>query len=339
MPSIIHAPSRSLPSLLVSRRGRSGGPGPAHPSSRLRCAGARALLILAAASLAAPSLAQAPAPAAPTVPPTLDRVRQTSVITLAYRESSAPFSYLVDGKPVGYALELCQRIASVVQRRLGLRALDIRYVPVTAATRIDAIRNGQADLECGSTTNNAERRKVVDFTVPHYIAGVRLLVRTGENIRGIDGLRGKRVALTTGTTTIKIIQTESEARALAIQTIEARDHAESFGLVEAGKADAFAMDDILLYSLRAGSKSPSSYEVVGELLSIEPYGIMLRRNDPEFKKLVDGEMARMALDGDALKLYVKWFQQAIPPRNVVLGVPQGRLLRDAWQYPTDHVGD
>jgi glutamate/aspartate transport system substrate-binding protein len=298
------------------------------------------LVRVATASIAILAMLLAASAQAQSAPgPTLDHIRQTGSITLAYRESSAPFSYLVDGKPVGYALDLCRSVANAVQRKLGMRTLDIKYVPVTAANRIDAIRTGQADLECGSTTNNAERRKVVDFTVPHYIAGVRLLVRTGQGIRSIDGLRGKSVAVTTGTTTIKIIATESESRALGITTVEARDHAESFSLVEAGKVDAFAMDDILLYSLRAASKNPAGYEVVGDLLSIEPYGIMLRKGDADFKKVVDNEMARMALDGDALKLYVRWFQQAIPPRNVVLGVPQNRLLRDAWQYPTDRVGD
>ncbi|CAN5189503.1 transporter substrate-binding domain-containing protein [soil metagenome] len=304
-----------------------------------RSSAARLAAALIVSTIVASVSAQTPAPAPATPGPTLDKIRQTGVITLAYRESSAPFSYLVDGKPVGYALELCQRVAQSVQRKLGLRTLDIHYIPVTGATRIDAIRYGQADLECGSTTNNAERRKIVDFTVPHYIAGVKLLVRAGEGIRGLDGLKGKQVAVTTGTTTIKIVATESESRALGITTVEARDHAESFGLVEAHKADAFAMDDILLYSLRAASKNPAGYEVVGDLLSIEPYGIMLRRGDPDFKKLVDAEMARMALDGDMLKLYVRWFQQSIPPRNVVLGVPQSRLLRDAWLYPTDRVGD
>lgn len=271
---------------------------------------------------------------------TLDKVRANGYITIAYRESSIPFSYLdANQRPIGYAIDLCSRIVDAVKVQLRMPKLETRYVPVTAQTRIGAITEGTADLECGSTTNNVERRKQVAFTIPHYISGSRILVRSDSNIKGIDDLKGRTVVTTVGTTTVKLLAAADQARALHYKLIEGKDHAESFAMVEEGKADAFVMDDVLLYSLRATSKNPKATAIVGDFLSVEPYAIMLKRDDPEFKKLVDSTMARLILDYDANRLYTRWFQGPIPPSGVNLDLPMNALLRDSFKFPSDAVGD
>lgn len=271
---------------------------------------------------------------------TLERIRQTNVITLAYRESSIPFSYLDSGnKPIGYALELCLRVVDVIKAQLKLPHLEVKYIPVTGATRIPAIVDGKADLECGSTTNNVERRKLVAFTIPHYIAGARILVRTDSGIKGIDDLRNRTVVTTKGTTTVNILHAKDSERVLGLKLIEAKDHDESFAMVEQGKADAFVMDDILLYSLRATAKDPSKTAIVGEFLSVEPLAIMMRKDDPEFKKIVDTTIGRIITDFEINKIYAKWFLAPIPPKGINLDVPMNHLLRDSFKFPSDQVGD
>ncbi|HEU4621567.1 MAG TPA: amino acid ABC transporter substrate-binding protein [Burkholderiaceae bacterium] len=271
--------------------------------------------------------------------PTLDHIRKTGTIVLAHREASVPFSYVVDGRPIGYALDLCKQIAQAVQRRLGMPKIDIQYQLVTPANRFEMLRSGKADLECGSTTNTAERRKLVAFTVPHFVTTARLLVRSSLTVRRLEDLRGRPIVSTKGTTTLKLLAQENEARVLRLHILEAADHAEGFRMVATGEADAFVMDDVLLYGLRAGASDPSKFEIVGEPMSIEPYAIALRRDDPEFKKIVDAEMARLILAGEGTALYRKWFLQPIPPRGAVLNIPIGRLLRDAWRYPSDQVAN
>lgn len=261
-------------------------------------------------------------------------------MTIAYRESSVPFSYLdADKKPIGYAVELCLRIADAVKRELKLPALKLEWIPVTSQNRIPAIVEGKADVECGSTTNNADRRKQVAFTVPHYVAGAKLLVRSNAGIKTVDDLRGKTVVTTKGSTTVKIVQGLNTNRVLNLRLVEAKDHAESFTFVEQGKADAFIMDDVLLYSLRAGAKNPADFAVVGDFLSIEPLAIMLRKDDPKFKALVDATISRIVVDFEIQKIYRKWFQMPIPPKGVNLNIPINYLLRDSFKFPTDQVGD
>lgn len=289
---------------------------------------------------AAPAAPAAAAPAAAFTEPTLQRIRETGVIRIAHRESSIPFSYL-DGnkKPVGYAMDLCLLVADALRRDLKLPRLQVETVPVSSANRIPAIVSGQADLECGSTTNNLERRKQVDFTHPHYFAGARLLVPAGSSIKRLADLRGKRIVTTKGTTTATALKAQAEKGLIAASIIEAKDHDESFATLERGDADAFAMDDVLLYSQRASSKEPRKWEVVGEFISVEPLAIMLRKGDPEFKKYVDGVIAHAMLDGVVRKAYGKWFLAAIPPKNVNLAIPMSPLLREQMLYPTDKVGD
>lgn len=285
-------------------------------------------------------LALAACGTAQAVAPTLQKVKESGSLTIAYRESSVPFSYLdADGKPIGYAIDLCLKVAEAVKRELKLPGLRLDWIPVTPANRIAAIVEGKADLECGSTTNNAERRRQVAFTIPHYVAGAKLLVRSDAKVRTIDDLRDKTIVTTKGTTTVKILEAMNTNRVLHLKLVEAKDHAESFAFIEQGKADAFAMDDVLLYSLRAGSRTPDRFAVVGDFMSIEPLAIMLRKDDPGFKKLVDGTIARVVTDFEIQKLYRKWFQSPIPPKGINLNIPMNYLLRDSFKYPSDKVAD
>lgn len=271
---------------------------------------------------------------------TLAKIRETRTIVIAHREASVPFSYLDDNKrPVGYAVDLCLKVAEAVKRELKLPQLNVTYLAVTSSNRIPAIAEGKADLECGSTTNNAERRKQVAFTIPHFVAAVRMVVRSDSGIKNWSDLRGKRVVTTKGTTTIKLLNERDKVRSLDLKLVEGRDHAESFAMIEKAQAEAFPMDDVLLYGLRANAPRPADFEIVGDTLSAEPYAIMLRKDDPAFKAVVDREMGRIINDGEIYKLYDKWFRGPIPPKQVNMNMPMGHLLRDMLRFPTDKVGD
>ncbi|MCT7318471.1 amino acid ABC transporter substrate-binding protein [Ralstonia sp. CHL-2022] len=272
--------------------------------------------------------------------PVLDRIRDTGTIRLAYRESSVPFSfYDTDKKPVGYAMDLCLRVVDKLRIDLKRPDLKVQYVMVTPSSRIPTIAEGKADLECGSTTNTRERREKVAFTIPHYIAGSRMIVKTSSGILKWDDLRGKTAVSTKGTTNITELRKVNDARVLGMKILEAKDHAEAFAMVESGKADAFAMDDVLLYGFRANARNPGEYAVVGDMLTVEPYAIMLSKDDAEFKHLVDRAMTNIILDYDAEKLYRKWFLQPIPPNGVRLDIPMNFLLRDSFKYPSDKTAD
>ncbi|MDT8991081.1 amino acid ABC transporter substrate-binding protein [Curvibacter sp. APW13] len=271
--------------------------------------------------------------------PVLDRIRANGEITLAHRESSVPFSYVDKEslKPVGYALDICRRLAEAVSRQLALPKLNTRYLLVTPANRMAVIEEGQADLECGSTTNNAERREKVAFTIPHYITGARFLVQADMPATQISDFRGKRVVSTKGTTPLKAIIRANTDHLLGMQILEAPDHAKAVEMVERGEADAFVMDDVLLYGLASARPDPSKLKVVGKFLTIEPLAIVLNKNDPEFKRIVDNEMKRLIVSREAHALYERWFMQPIPPHSKPLNLPMNFLLRDFWKYPTDQV--
>lgn len=271
--------------------------------------------------------------------PVLRRIRQTGAIRIAHRESSVPFSLLADGKPMGYAVDLCLRVADAVRGALKLPSLRVDWVQVTPASRIPAIVEGKADLECGSTTNNRERREQVAFTIPHYIAGSRMLVKASSGITKWQDLRGKTVVSTTGTTPLATLRKMDESGAMQLRLVEAKDHAQAFAMVEAGKADAFVMDDVLLYGLRANAAKPAEYRITGDLLTIEPYAIMLSRQDAAFKQLVDKTLVASIYDQDTQKLYRKWFQGPIPPHGTRLDIPMSYLLRDSFKFPSDKVAD
>ncbi|HEY0858259.1 MAG TPA: amino acid ABC transporter substrate-binding protein [Albitalea sp.] len=270
--------------------------------------------------------------------PVLDRIGQSGKIVIAHRESSVPFSYvLADKKPVGYAIELCLKLAEAVRKKLELKTLVPEYLQVTPANRIAVIAEGRADLECGSTTNNAERRQKVAFTVPHYIAGARYMVRGDSQVEDLAHFEGRKLVSTKGTTPLKAIEQANRERLLGITLLEAPDHAKAVEMVEQGEADGFAMDDVLLYGLIAGRADPSKLKVIGKFLTIEPLAIMLPKDDPEFKKIADDEMRRLIHSREAHAIYDKWFLKPIPPQNSALNLPMNYLLKDFWKYPTDQV--
>ncbi|MGS0741269.1 amino acid ABC transporter substrate-binding protein [Glaciimonas sp. GG7] len=271
----------------------------------------------------------------------LSKIRDTKTITIAYRDASLPFSFLDRNmQPVGYSIDLCLKIAEGIKQQLKLPQLTIAYVPVTSSTRIPTIEAGKADLECGSTTNTAERRKHVAFTIAHFIAGVRMIVRADSGIQNWPDLRNKKVVSTKGTTSVQTLTDRGQVRSLNIVVLEGREHDDSFRMVEDKSVDAFVMDDVLLFGLRAGLKNPAAYDVVGDPLSTEPYAIMLPKDDPAFKTLVDHEMASIIQDGELTKLYQKWFLSPIPAKNNInLKMPMGYLFRESLRFPSDKVGN
>ncbi|MGD9773107.1 amino acid ABC transporter substrate-binding protein [Diaphorobacter sp.] len=267
----------------------------------------------------------------------LERVRSGGALVIAHRESSVPFSYVDGGKPVGYAVDLCLRLADLVREKTGAKDMPVKWLQVTSADRLEAIKSGKADLECGSTTNNAERRKDVAFTVPHFITGARLLVAATSAVTGLEDMQGKRLVSTKGSTPLKAAERARRERYTQIQILEAPDHEAAVIMVEKGQADAFLMDDVLLYALASKRPDPQAFKVVGRFVTTEPLAIMLPKDDPEFKALVDQEMRRLVLSGEIHAIYDKWFMRPIPPNNRALNLPESYLLRDFWKYPTDRV--
>ncbi|MBK4734696.1 transporter substrate-binding domain-containing protein [Noviherbaspirillum pedocola] len=267
---------------------------------------------------------------------TLKKVKDTGTITLGVRDSSIPFSYLDDKQSYqGYSIDLCMKIVSAVQKQLGLTSLNVKMNPVTSATRIPLMANGTVDLECGSTTNNLERQRQVAFAPTTFVTANRLLAKKSSHIASLNDMKGKVLVSTAGTSNLKQVVALNSERNLGMNVIPAKDHAEAFLMVETGRATAFAMDDILLASLAASSKEPNEYEITKEALSVEPYGIMLRREDPQFKKVVDSAIEGVFKSGEINKIYAKWFQSPIPPKGVNLNVPMSDQLKAVIAHPTD----
>ena len=269
---------------------------------------------------------------------TIEKIRASNTIVLAHREASIPFAYYDDNKkPIGYAIDLCMNVVNAIKRELKLPTLKVEWIPVTGSTRIPTIVEGKADLECGSTTNNMERRKLVGFTIPHFISASRFVVRSASPFKTIDDLQGKNVVSTKGTTNLKTLVAQNEVRVLHMNIIEAKDHAEAFAMVATGKADAFAMDDVLLYGLRANAASPRDFKVIGDAMTVEPYSIMLRKDDLAFKKIVDREVSRTITSLEINALCKKWFESPIPPKGINLELKIPFLLRDSFQFPSDSL--
>ena len=267
---------------------------------------------------------------------TLSKISSSGKMTFAYRESSVPFSYLEDPeKPIGFAVDISNAIADAVRKQTGKSNLTVGWQAVTSANRIPLLQNGTIDLECGSTTNNSARGKDVDFAINHFYTGTRLLVKKSSGIKNYADLKGKTVAITTGTTNMQVVRRYNEEKGLGINIVSTKDHADAALLVEADRAAAFAMDDILLFGLKANAKDPASLEVVGDSLQVEPYACMIRKNDPKFKALVDGVITGMMKSGEFEKLYNKWFMQPIPPRNQSIGLPMSKELQDNIKAPSD----
>ncbi|KRR19539.1 ABC transporter [Bradyrhizobium lablabi] len=286
--------------------------------------------LLAGALCATPAMAQE-------LTGTLKNVKETGAITLGFRDSSIPFSYLDDNqKPVGYAMDICYKIVDAVKKELKLDKLEVKLNPVTSSTRIPLLANGTIDLECGSTTNNAERQKQISYTNTHFLTASRYVTKKASKINAIDDLKGKSVVSTAGTTNIKQLTEANAARGLNINIIPAKDHAEAFLMVETDRAVAFVMDDILLASLVAGSKAPDDYTISKDAFSKpEPYGIMLRKDDPAFKKVVDAATSALYTGGEAQKIYDKWFTQKIPPKGLNLNTPISAELKNEFAKPSD----
>jgi len=267
---------------------------------------------------------------------TLAKIKAAGSATMGVRESSGALSYtLGDGKYAGYHIEICQRVLADVQKKLGLAKLDVKYQPVTSQNRIPLVQNGTVDIECGSTTNNATRQKDVSFAVTTYVEEVRIAVKANSGITSIAQLNGKSVATTTGTTSVQLLRKHERGAGVDFKEVFGKDHADSFLLLETGRADAFVMDGQILAGNIAKSKAPADYKIVGEVLSVEPIAIMVPKDDPAYKKAVDESIVAMMKSGEIAKMYDKWFVQPIPPSNTRVGLPASDATKAAWANPND----
>lgn len=266
----------------------------------------------------------------------LKKIKDSGQITLGYRESSIPFSYLDDkAEPVGYSMELCLRIVDAVKAELGLPALKVARQGVTSQNRIPLVANGTVDLECGSTVNNPERQQQVGFSLTSFVVSTRFIARKSSNYRTLDDLKGKTVAVTTGTNTLKRIRELNAARNLNMNIVFGKDHAESMLLLTSGRAEAFFEDDILLTGMAASSATPNDFALGTEGLSVDPYALMFAKGDAPFKKLVDNTLTGLYRSGEILKIYDRWFMKPIPPKGITLNFPAGALLKSVIAKPTD----
>jgi glutamate/aspartate transport system substrate-binding protein len=267
---------------------------------------------------------------------TLKKIKDSGSITIGHRDASLPFSYYDDKQqPIGYSMDLCARIVDAVKAELKMPKLETKYQLVTSANRIPLMANGTIDLECGSTTNNLARQKEVSFTITHFVTANRYVSKRSSKINSLQDLKGKTVVSTAGTTNIKQITEINGQQNLGMNIISANGHPEAFQMVETGRAVAFVMDDILLAGLVAQSRAPKDYVISKEALSIEPYGVMLRKDDPAFKKVVDAAMANTYKSGAIKGIYEKWFQKPVPPKKVNLNLPMSEQFKKVVAKPTD----
>ncbi len=266
---------------------------------------------------------------------TLAKIKSSGTVTMGVRESSGALSYTVgDGKFAGFHVEICERVLADIEKQVG-RKLTVKYQPVTSQNRIPLTQNGTVDIECGSTTNNATRQKDVAFAVTTYVEEVRIAVKANSGITSINQLKGKKVATTTGTTSVQHLRKHERAAGVNFDEVFGKDHADSFLLLESGRADAFVMDGSILAGNIANAKNPGDFKIVGEVLSVEPIAIMMRKDDPAFKKAVDDSIKKMMKDGTLNKLWTKWFESPIPPRNVKVGLALSESTKNAWANPND----
>jgi glutamate/aspartate transport system substrate-binding protein len=287
------------------------------------------ILALAVSAVAAGAFAQAPAQS------TLDKVKASGVVTMGVRESSGALSYtLGDGKFTGFHVEVCQRILADLEKAAG-KKLEVKYQAVTSQNRIPLLQNGTVDIECGSTTNNATRQKDVSFLNTTYVEEVRIAVKANSGINSINQLNGKNVATTTGTTSVQHLRKHERATGVDFKEVFGKDHADSFLLLETGRADAFVMDGSILAGNIANAKTPADFRIVGEVLNVEPIAIMIRKDDAGMAKIGNDAIAAMAKSGDLAKLWDKWFMQAIPPKNVKVGLPLSESTKQAWATPNN----
>lgn len=267
---------------------------------------------------------------------TLKKIKETGAITIGHRESSIPFSYLDDAqRPVGYAMDLCMKVVEAVKARLGLPALRVELQPVTSANRIPLMQNGTVDLECGSTTNSLKRQEQVAFGPTYFVVNITAAVKKDSGIQALADLNGRTIATTSGTTSVPLLKQYEKTAAIDVREIYGKDHAESFLLLASGRAEAFVMDDVLLAGQIANSPTPGAYRIIPESLRQEPYSMMLRRDDPQFKALVDEAVGAVMRSGEIERIYDKWFVNPIPPRGTNLNFPMTPAIRDAFASPND----
>ncbi len=266
---------------------------------------------------------------------TLAKVKASGTITMGVRESSGVLSYTLGGeKYVGYHIAICERAIQNIEKAIG-KKLTVKYQPVTSQNRIPLVQNGTVDLECGSTTNNATRQKDVSFANTTFVEEVRIAVKASSSIKSVTDLNGKTVATTTGTTSVQTLRKNKKAQGLEFNTLFGKDHSDSFLLLESGRADAFVMDGSLLAGLIARSKNPADFKIVGEVLSVEPIAIMMRKDDDGLRKIVNATIADMTKSGEIYELYNKWFMEPTPPTGAKVGLPMSDSLKDALKHPND----
>jgi glutamate/aspartate transport system substrate-binding protein len=266
---------------------------------------------------------------------TLKKIKDSGVITMGVRESSGALSYtLGDGKYVGFHIDVCNKIISDLEKQLG-KKLEVKHQPVTSQNRIPLVTNGTVDIECGSTTNNATRQKDVAFAPTTYVEEVRIGVKANSGIKSVADLTGKTVATTTGTTSVQTLRKHERANGVDFKELYGKDHSDSFLLLESGRADAFVMDGQIVAGLISKAKNPADFKIVGEVLSVEPIAIMIRKDDPAFKKAVDDSVKAQIKSGEIAKTYDKWFMQPIPPSGTKVGLPLSEATKAAWANPND----
>lgn len=267
---------------------------------------------------------------------TMDKIKSTGTVTMGVRESSIPMSYTTgDSRFDGYHVEVCRMILADIKDKLGLSTLRINYQPVTSQNRVPLVQNGTVDIECGTTTNNTARAKDVGFANTLYVEEVRIAVKANSGITSIAQLAGKKVATTTGTTSVQLLRKHEKANGVNFDEVFGKDHADSFLLLESGRADAFVMDGSILAGNIANSKNPKDYKIVGEVLATEPIAIMVPKNDPEFKAAVNAAIAKIVANGNMPKLWNKWFLGPIPPKNIVVGLELSPATKNAWANLND----
>ena len=290
------------------------------------------LLVIVAGFISAPTVSAQQS--------TLDKMRSSGAVTMGVRESSGALSYtLGDGKYAGFHVEICNNVLRDIQKQLNLKTLDIKYSPVTSQNRIPLLQNGTVDIECGSTTNNATRQKDVAFAVTTYVEEIRIAVKANSGITSLNQLNGKKVATTTGTTSVQLLRKHERATGVNFEEVFGKDHADSFLLLESGRADAFVMDGSILAGNIANAKNPADFRIVGEVIAVEPIAIMMRKDDPTFKKAVDDSIIKMMKDGTLTKLWDKWFMQPIPPKNARVGLALSDSTKQAWSGPNDRPAE
>ena len=267
---------------------------------------------------------------------TLKKIKETGVITIGHRESSIPFAFLDDQqKPVGYAMDLCMKIVDTLKADLKLPKLKVALQPVTSSNRIPLLQNGTIDLECGSTTNSTARQQQVAFGPTYFVINVTAAVKKSSGINTIADLNGKTVSTTSGTTSVPLLKAYEKAKNTQVKEIYGKDHAEAFLLMADDRAVAFVMDDVLLAGQIANAKRPGDYRILPESLRQEPYSMMLRKDDPQFKALVDKSIGEVMKSGEINRIYAKWFTMPIPPKGLNLNFPMTEPIQQAFKNPND----